>query len=660
MIANMDKLLNADPFGQSTWFTAGNFTYLLGNRPVTWLKNWQLCCNLGMEPISFSNMGTRVYFEAINRASYYILHITYNFKYWTAGSQQGSPGQWNWCTSSGAQVAAEGLPAIFLNRTSLWNYDCSIMYNNMSGNVSFSWTYEENVCENRRNFACQGPLALYNSSAIKCTRGTCPTSVCNKTIDLGILNPTSRGFDSYGRFTSSCGKILMFSRYKLNWTMSRDTCCRLGMNLVGFFTKEKQKCLSKSVTAHIKFPFFEEIARLEFWTSATDFNCKGKYAWCGFDKTMDPSKFTWATGTPVSADGDCVFLKTAGNETVLATGNCSTERFFVCETARIGTQLEVAKAECMEINEVKIEELLYLQNLSANSNYVSNNLKCYMYCLAENYRLMSLSALTAKIQQVFMTATTNLLAALQTVDECYSSLADVFADGCTLAYEFFKCCQLKQPELTIKMLQASWGNSTIYTPPIPCAPYIKQCHLTKMFPCTVNVALKQQLNATQTTEKGRMITLLIGKGSVKKDYFISYSYFNTLTNEVDIYQYCCSLGMRMFEPQSIEEFNAVAMEALNIENTILLVGESYNVNSTHGAWCASGKPVTFEGVRFAPTLNCEPFMDAFAFNTTAGNFLSYPSSIYQTTFNRNTSYLDPALLASPLTPINNLNNPYLI
>jgi len=56
---------------------------------VSWEKNWEICCSLGMLPLSLDSLQEQQCLTTLN--------ATLNYNYWTGGTQQGCRGSWKWC-----------------------------------------------------------------------------------------------------------------------------------------------------------------------------------------------------------------------------------------------------------------------------------------------------------------------------------------------------------------------------------------------------------------------------------------------------------------------------------------------------------------------------------------------------------------------------------
>jgi hypothetical protein len=76
---------------------------------VSWHKNWETCCSLGMKPLVIESEAEQKCLSDLTQGSikhqYFLLlpeqfnlgSWSYNRNYWTAGMRIGCPGQWQWC-----------------------------------------------------------------------------------------------------------------------------------------------------------------------------------------------------------------------------------------------------------------------------------------------------------------------------------------------------------------------------------------------------------------------------------------------------------------------------------------------------------------------------------------------------------------------------------
>ncbi|CAB3386061.1 Hypothetical predicted protein [Cloeon dipterum] len=100
------QLINENSYG--FWINLGAYTYLFGNKLVTWLSNWQQCCDLGMEPLNMDNADEQTGLKGLTVR--FKDDWKMNFNYWTSGTWQGSPQKmWSWCEPNGPTVFPPGL-----------------------------------------------------------------------------------------------------------------------------------------------------------------------------------------------------------------------------------------------------------------------------------------------------------------------------------------------------------------------------------------------------------------------------------------------------------------------------------------------------------------------------------------------------------------------
>jgi len=81
--------------------------------------------------------------------------------------------------------------------------------------------------------------------------------------------------------------------------------------------------------------YYKNLTLDEHWTAGSDIGCEGKFTWCSNNSLpVTKSELNWAPGTP-NLDGDCLFIKTRDNQTLIANGNCEEEKKFFCEAVSV-------------------------------------------------------------------------------------------------------------------------------------------------------------------------------------------------------------------------------------------------------------------------------------------------------------------------------------
>jgi hypothetical protein len=70
-------------------------------RQVSWQKNWETCCSLGMMPLTLDSASHQECLSNITKSS----NWTGNHNYWSSGTEQGCRGNWSWCVIGAAPKA---------------------------------------------------------------------------------------------------------------------------------------------------------------------------------------------------------------------------------------------------------------------------------------------------------------------------------------------------------------------------------------------------------------------------------------------------------------------------------------------------------------------------------------------------------------------------
>ncbi|CAB3382127.1 Hypothetical predicted protein [Cloeon dipterum] len=166
------NLKNKNSYG--VWIDIGIYTYLLGNRPMTWLSNYLQCCALGMEALNIDNFAEQL---ALTTFSLGFNTTTWkaNFNYWTSGTWKGSPvGLWSWCEPSGPAIFDHGLT---------WERGQPDNKNGNESCVHFRFIMNstgtvltDRNCSNSLIYACKMPI----STTPKPCTASCPKNLCKR------------------------------------------------------------------------------------------------------------------------------------------------------------------------------------------------------------------------------------------------------------------------------------------------------------------------------------------------------------------------------------------------------------------------------------------------------------------------------------------------
>jgi Lectin C-type domain len=65
---------------------------------VSWRKNWEICCSLGMTPLTLDSASEQQCLSKVTTDKDW----KGNFNYWSGGTQQDCRGSWGWCAAGAA------------------------------------------------------------------------------------------------------------------------------------------------------------------------------------------------------------------------------------------------------------------------------------------------------------------------------------------------------------------------------------------------------------------------------------------------------------------------------------------------------------------------------------------------------------------------------
>ncbi|CAB3388240.1 Hypothetical predicted protein, partial [Cloeon dipterum] len=447
------------------WVNIGNNTYLLGNKPMTWLNSYRQCCALGMETLNIDNAAEQLGLTALALANKD--NWTANFNYWTSGTWKGAPeNQWSWCEPKGPTVFAKGL---------VWE---SSQPDNNGGNescVHFRFNLPsmgtfmtDRSCSNKYIFACKSALKTTPKPCV----ASCPTESCIKQDDLFDIDLSG----------------------KSNWTAARDLCCDIGLTLASMESAGKSSCFSRIVSK------FAPATYGDYWLSGTDLGCDSNFRWCTLSRDFVHPELTWKEGHP-KPGLDCVYLEVRNESLLLATDDCAQNKSFLCEVRKKGTFGRAMQTECAETWDITIEQIDLLMNVSAFlTATISLNLKCFLKCVGVEIGMFGIGGLDAlatlrQIELVSQEDPVELETGFVAYDQCSGIKSD---DECEIAHETYKCGQEKAPDLVSKIITNNYDNTSMLYPPTPCVPFRRTCWLSNSLPCVKNQTLIDLLNISET------------------------------------------------------------------------------------------------------------------------------------------------------------------
>ncbi|CAB3386063.1 Hypothetical predicted protein [Cloeon dipterum] len=565
------QLINKTSHG--FWINLGAYTYLFGNKLVTWLSNWQQCCALGMEPLNMDNADEQTGLKGLTVR--FKDDWKMNFNYWTSGTWQGSPQKmWSWCEPNGPTVFPPGL---------IWEAG---QPDNRDGNetcVHFRFILNstgaimtDRNCTSKYVFACKGNLVTTPKPCV----ASCPNETCQR--DPNLFNPTDQSlynFFSYGTWYDRCGRnFLTYTSNASNWATAWNQCCRVGMTLASMESAGKTSCYAKIVST----------LDGDFWVSGTDLGCVSNFRWCSRNQDFVDSELKWKAGHP-KAGLNCVYLEVRNKSVLLATASCAEKKDFLCEVRKKNSYQKAMQAECAETWDITTDQIDLLLNVSRFlTTTVSLNLKCFLKCVGVEVGMFALGGLMSietlrNIELVSQEEPKKLEQGFVAYDQCSGQNS---GDECVTAYETFKCGQEKAPDLVQEIVTNNFDNKTVFLPPTPCVPVPRTCWISSVYPCVIN----QTAIDLFKKDAGYYVDHLGSKKvSNSKIYYVSDYDISQKINPIDAYLHCCALGLRLFEPATADDM-FLANQATGSQ-TPLLVGEMEAINQTHEVWCRSRKVV---------------------------------------------------------------------
>ncbi|XP_065346169.1 uncharacterized protein LOC135943525 [Cloeon dipterum] len=517
------------------WLDIGNYTYLLGNKPMAWLDSYLKCCALGMEALNIDSAAEQLGLTSLagaNKGNW-----TANFNYWTSGTWNGAPvKQWAWCKPNGPTVFAKGL---------VWEPS---QPDNKGGNescVHFRFTLNstgtiltDRNCTNKYIFACKSALKTTPKPCV----ASCPINSCER---------------------------------NSNWTVARNSCCEIGLTLASMESAGKSSCFSRIVTSK-----FAPAIYGDYWLSGTDLGCDSNFRWCTLSRDFVHPELTWKEGHP-KPGLDCVYLEVRSGSMLLATDDCGENKNFLCEVRKKATFKRAMQTECAETWDITVDQIDMLMNVSAYlTATISLNLKCFLKCVGVEIGMFGVGGLDAiatlrQIELVSQEDPVKLETGFVAYDQCSGISSD---DECGIADETFKCGQEKAPDLVSKIIANNFDNNTMLYPPTPCVPVHRACWISNSTPCVKNQTLIDLLNETGTYKSGTF------KKVGNRTFYSTED--STAPTPYEAYTRCCELGMHVIEPQSLAESKFILSSVTGVRYH-MMVGETEFINQTHEVWCRS-------------------------------------------------------------------------
>ncbi|XP_065336583.1 uncharacterized protein LOC135937361 [Cloeon dipterum] len=366
----------------------------------------------------------------------------------------------------------------------------------------------------------------------------------------------------------------------MDWSGAWQRCCDVGLTLASLDSAGKLSCFSK-----LAFRFLPDTVG-DFWLSGTDLGCPSNFRWCSLNRAFVDPELRWKAGHPKAGLG-CVYLEVRNRSVLLATADCAEKKSFLCDVRKKASSQKAMQTECADIWAITPAEIDLLLNTSAflTAN-VSLNLKCFLKCVGIEVGLFNLGALDslAMLREIEFASQEDPVKMEQGFDAFDECSGKNFDDECVTAYETYKCGLEKTPNLVSDIVSNNFGNATVFTPPVPCLPIRRSCWLSNMFPCEINQTAIDAMSANNGLDgNGQMVTYQ------NKKFYVRNIDSGSRVNPILAYKHCCGLGMRLFEPQTLEDLQWAFITFNNNSALKLMFGDILTVNNslTDEVWCGS-------------------------------------------------------------------------
>ncbi|XP_059471906.1 uncharacterized protein LOC132194571 [Neocloeon triangulifer] len=312
--------------------TACGFNYYIGKSTRSWQESENACCEDRMELVSVSD---ETEIECIRELLGILNDNWRSGPFWVGGTDVNCALNFTWCSAYNPRLPfstrqqrivrlnnRKGSSCIALDlnpaKTGLVAYKCDQMY--------------RYICRDPRNCLPQCPTACPlnagKSAAMEAARSLRIKRQA-ATADDEDEDSDKKGTEQHtGIFNSinACGRNYLISEDMRTYSDAYSQCCTKNMRLLSLDNKNEGDCLMDLLKSPGK--------DTTFWTSATDYGCKGYFVWCGtgeYFNAVDHGKARITAGD----NKDCILLEYDYKKKFFSLKDevCSLKQKFICEPA---------------------------------------------------------------------------------------------------------------------------------------------------------------------------------------------------------------------------------------------------------------------------------------------------------------------------------------
>ncbi|CAB3370251.1 Hypothetical predicted protein [Cloeon dipterum] len=285
--------------------------YFFSTAATDWATGAMECCKMNMYLVALETAAEKACLDSIFTIKNYGVGLNINF--WTGLSDQNHEGLFTWCTSprGGSVVNSQFFPSPQPDNAG-GGENCAHAYFPNNGPVS---NYNDAPCTANARYVCE-------TAAPDCSFPQCPQYTCTRDSAKVALSKAWKSGPN-GIFRSSCGQQYFFSTAIVTFADALAECCKYGLKLASFESKEEIDCIFDTYSAEIRISS-------GYWTSGTSagFGCEFTHGWCGSNKLAQ--NLTWSSSEPSDplVERCLEYISSTGTFNDLP---CAANRSFICE-----------------------------------------------------------------------------------------------------------------------------------------------------------------------------------------------------------------------------------------------------------------------------------------------------------------------------------------
>ncbi|XP_059470982.1 uncharacterized protein LOC132193989 [Neocloeon triangulifer] len=581
-----------DPIVHGFWETACGEQLLFGKFLANWQQNYDMCCKLGMEPITLDSPAKASCMKSFVNGN----NWKYNTRYWTSGVRKKIGGSFLWCKNTSAPFP-----------TNMWGFSSPNTIINGSGNCAqmqivkgnSSILLEDKTCTFLSAFACQGPTTPKPA----CEAPTCPIVPCVKNSVyfkyLADDYSTLYNVSSYGTTVEVSNRLFLFPKpiFTRSFNDAISYCCEFGLSLVSMHKDFMFDAVAKAFNATSN----SAIASGLFWTSGTDMGCEDFFGFCTTNRLVR-GEARWAVNQPDNANNseNCLALEINGGIALLRDENCDKKFRVICEGRPPSTGMKSVEEECaLEYGLIK-EQIDKMQNATS---YTPPE-KCFLKCFGEGTELyindiIMLEKIIAQFGAIAGNDVNRLMDAYSTLDYCSNLTRGM--DVCDKISAMALCGQQNSPDIVNSLIEAL--ELTLAPPP-----FMREVVTDAVCPdfgCFIDEEKKITFDALPPSGGFNYPNVEIYQKSTACGKKFLFMYSVAALTHAQAFAKCCQYGLRLATVETPAKLSC--MRTAGVENTFGQINLYYMVAASRLAklgsprWCFSN--TTFDPTFAAPFSN---------------------------------------------------------